>query len=414
MTDKLTPEELRAENTKLREQLAEAQETLRAITSAEVDALVVNTLQGEQVFTLQGADVVYRVAIENINEGAITLSAEGIILYSNGHFSRMTGNDLHKVIGTSLFDYVDPAGHEVLRNLIGQEQGRREISFRCADGNQLPAYISIQKLHFESQVTICAAITDLTELKAAEADLKKFRDHLKELVIVRTADLEAANQELVSFSYSVSHDLRAPLRGIEGFSLSLMEDYGDKLDEQGKEYLQNIRSSSRLMSKLIDDILTISRITCAKLDALPLDMSTLAEEVEAELRRTQSDRQVEFRIRPHLEVMGDRNLLKLVLQNLLGNAFKFTAKTTNPVIEFGMQEQGGQKVYFVKDNGVGFDMAYVDKLFKPFQRLHTNQEFPGTGIGLASVQRIVNRHGGKAWAEGGVGKGATFYFTLEK
>ena len=250
-------------------------------------------------------------------------------------------------------------------------------------------------------LTIAAQVSIAMERKLNEESLRQY-----------ATELEAANKELEAFSYSVSHDLRAPLRSMDGFADILLEDYADKLDDQGKEYLSRIHSSSKLMSQLIDDILALSRITRATFDADNVNLSTLAEEVARELKRTQPERKVEFNIAPDMEAQGDRNLLKLVMQNLLGNAFKFTGKSDQPVIEFGMREIDGKSAYFVRDNGAGFDMAYAEKLFKPFQRLHSASEFPGTGIGLASVQRIINRHGGRVWAEGEKGKGATFYFTL--
>jgi PAS domain S-box-containing protein len=242
---------------------------------------------------------------------------------------------------------------------------------------------------------------DITYRKKAEEALKQ-----------RTLELEASNREIESFSYTVSHDLRAPLRSMDGFSRAVLEDYADKLDEKGKDYLQRIRSSSQLMAQLIEDILMLSRITRTNAKMHDIKMSELAEEVALELKKTQPERNVTFEIYAGIEARGDRNLLKLVFENLLGNAFKFTGKCAQPVIEFGSQMEDGKCIYFIRDNGAGFDMDYVDKLFKPFQRLHSSKEFPGTGIGLASVQRIIQRHGGKVWAKGEKDQGATFFFTL--
>jgi light-regulated signal transduction histidine kinase (bacteriophytochrome) len=228
----------------------------------------------------------------------------------------------------------------------------------------------------------------------------------------RAAELEALNKELEGFSYSVSHDLRAPLRSMDGFSQAIMEDYADKLDAQGQSNLANIRSASQQMARLIEDLLDLSRITRTEMHLEPVDLSGLASEVAAELRKTQPDRRVDFSIMPDLSGFGDRALLKLVFDNLLGNSFKFTGKRAEAKIEFGSTQIKGETVFFVRDNGTGFDMAYADKLFKPFQRLHSAKEFPGTGIGLASVQRIINRLGGRVWAKGERGKGAVFYFIL--
>ncbi|MDD5701341.1 MAG: response regulator [Dehalococcoidales bacterium] len=242
---------------------------------------------------------------------------------------------------------------------------------------------------------------DITDRKQAEESLRHY-----------TRELEAINKELESFSYTVSHDLRAPLRSIDGFSNILLEDYSDKLDVQGKDYLERICNSSKVMSRLIEDILTLSRITRTAIETRKVNLSLLAEEAAADLKRAQPERKADFKITPGIEVQGDRNLLKLALENLLENAFKFTGKREGALIEFGIKAEGKDSIYFVRDNGAGFNMDYAEKLFQPFQRLHSTSEFPGTGVGLATVQRIINRHGGKVWAEGENGKGATFYFTL--
>jgi signal transduction histidine kinase len=251
------------------------------------------------------------------------------------------------------------------------------------------------------------------ERKRAEVELQKYRDHLEELVVQRTTELTAVNKELESFSYSVSHDLRSPLRSIDGFSQALLEDYSDKLDEKGKDYLHRARSAAQRMSHLIDDLLNLSRVTRSEMRHETVDLSTLARKVTAELQKTQPGRHVEFVITEGLTVNGDTALLRVALENMLGNAWKFTGKQPKARIEFGVTHHEGKPTYYVRDDGVGFDMTYVGKIFAPFQRLHSNDEFPGTGIGLATVQRIILRHGGKVWAEGAVGKEATFYFTLE-
>lgn len=227
------------------------------------------------------------------------------------------------------------------------------------------------------------------------------------------AELEAVNRELEAFAYSVSHDLRAPLRSVDGFSQALLEDYADKVDEQGREQLQRVRAGAQRMGLLIDDLLNLSRVTRAEIRREPVDLSGLAESIAQELRQTEPRRQAEFAITDGLIAQGDARLLRVALANLLNNAWKFTAPHPSARIEFGvMQQPGGGVAYFVRDDGVGFDMAYVDKLFGAFQRLHSTTEFPGTGVGLASVQRIIHRHGGRVWAEGATEKGATFYFTL--
>ena len=226
--------------------------------------------------------------------------------------------------------------------------------------------------------------------------------------------LEKAHEELESFAYSVSHDLRAPLRGIDGWSLALLEDYKDKLDEQGREYIDLVRSETQIMGRLIDDLLMFSRQNRAEMNQRPLDMTAMAQAIISRLQQQNPTLQADFIVQPGLKALGDNNLIEIALRNLLDNAAKFSSKTSRAVIEFGQLEKEGRKAFFVRDNGVGFDMAYSKKLFGVFRRLHKTSEFPGTGIGLASVQRIINRHGGHIWAEAKVNEGATFYFTLKE
>lgn len=228
----------------------------------------------------------------------------------------------------------------------------------------------------------------------------------------RAIELATLNKEMEAFNYSVSHDLRSPLRSINGFSQALLEDYADKLDAQGKDYLQRVRAASQNMAQLIDDLLDLSRLTRSKIHCGTVNLSVLAQAVTAELEKMELKRQVEIVITPGVMVNGDERLLKIVLENLLGNAWKFTGNTPKAKIEFGVTQVDGKSAYFVRDNGAGFNMAYANKLFGAFQRLHAPGEFAGSGIGLATVQRIIHHHGGQVWAEGVEGQGATFYFAL--
>jgi two-component system, NtrC family, sensor kinase len=254
------------------------------------------------------------------------------------------------------------------------------------------------------------------EYEANEArtalEIAKVRAALTEQLELKNAELEVKNDELESFSYSVAHDLRAPLRSIDGFSLALLEDCGDKLDEVGKQHLNYVRQSTQHMARLIDDLLALSRVTRSSLEPAPSDLSSIARAVVSRLTRASPDRKVNILVADGIVGYCDQRLVTIVLENLIGNAWKFTGKRDDARIEMGTIE-GKPRTYFVRDNGAGFDMAYASKLFGVFQRLHSAAEFDGTGIGLATVQRVVRRHGGRIWAEGKVGCGATFYFTLE-
>jgi len=256
---------------------------------------------------------------------------------------------------------------------------------------------------------IAERLARITERRKGEEEIQKLNESLK----FQAAELAAANRELEAFSYSVSHDLRAPLRTVEGFSRALVEDYSDKLEEEGKDYLRRIRAATQHMGQLINDLLNLSLVMRKEMRREKTNLSELVRAITAELQKTQPERQMEFVIQEGLLAHGDARLLREVLENLLSNAWKFTEKRSDAKIEFGATRQGGQTVYFVRDDGAGFDMTYVNKLFIPFQRLHSAAEFSGDGIGLAVASRIINRHGGRIWAEGEIEKGATFYFTLE-
>jgi two-component system, sensor histidine kinase and response regulator len=245
----------------------------------------------------------------------------------------------------------------------------------------------------------------LAESEQAALELAETRAEL-------VRDLEHKNRELESFSYAVSHDLRAPLRRIDSFSRAILESQSDKLDESGRRYLDRVREASQQMSQLIDDVLYLSRVTRADLREQDVDLSSLAQLILTRLQESEPARKAEVKIRPGVIVTGDGQLLRIALENLIENAWKFTSKQAESRIEFGVTQASGEPTYFIRDNGAGFNMTYVDRLFGPFQRLHAHGDFPGSGIGLATVQRIIHRHGGRVWAEGLVGQGATFQFTL--
>ena len=267
-----------------------------------------------------------------------------------------------------------------------------------------------------SKVAVFVELAKKNELLRRQAKLlAESEQAARELAETRAElvrDLEHKNRELESFSYAVSHDLRAPLRRIDSFSRAVLESQGDRLDEAGQRFLSRVREASQHMSQLIDDVLHLSRVTRADLRDQEVDLSSIAGLILTRLQESEPERKMDAKVRPGVLVTGDGQLLKIAMENLLENAWKFTAKEPESRIEFGMMQAGGEATYFVRDNGAGFDMTYNDRLFGPFQRLHPQGEFPGNGIGLATVQRIIHRHGGRVWAEGLVGQGATFYFTM--
>jgi signal transduction histidine kinase len=263
------------------------------------------------------------------------------------------------------------------------------------------------------QVSNDALADQIAERTRVEQQVLELNAELEDRVRDRTAQLEAANHELEAFSYSVSHDLRAPLRAIDGFSQALIEDFPNDVPEEAQRYLSRIRAGTARMGQLIEDLLNLSRLSRGTLQRTEVDVSELARQILAELRLREPGRQVDAYVWDGLHADADAQLLRVVFDNLIGNAWKFTARVEHPRIEVGAMRDGERRVFFVRDNGAGFDMRFADKLFSPFQRLHGAQEFSGTGIGLATVQRVVHRHGGRIWADAHVGKGAAFYFTLQ-
>lgn len=348
---------------------------------------------------LRQSEARYRSLVEHALVG-ITIHQQGKIVYANEAIASMLGYDMEQGTGMSLADLIHPDDRgSVLarakrRQLGFPEPETYELRLLKKDGGALNALISNAVINYNGAAATLVTIADVSDTKARK-------------------ELELANKELEAFSYSVSHDLRAPLRSIDGFSQALLEDYEDKLDEEGRDYLRRVRAASQRMAQLIDDLLNLSRVSRAELRFEEVNLSALAEGIVAELRNAEPERQVEFVVAQDVTAYGDPHLLEVVLENLLRNAWKFTSKHASARIEFGVTEGDGDSAYFVRDNGAGFDMSYAGKLFTPFQRLHAEAEFPGTGIGLATAQRVVHRHGGRVWAEGEVEKGATFYFTLQ-
>jgi PAS domain S-box-containing protein len=401
----------------LRLSLAEAEETLRAIRSGEVDALVVTGPQGEQVFTLRGAESPYRIFFEEMNEGAVTLGEDGTIMYCNVRFAEMLNLPMEKIVGLSMSSFIfvgDLEKFEAVRGKSIKESCRAEFQLKRKKAGIFPALLSCRTLVIEDVPSVFVIVTDISERKQAEEALRKAHDELEIRVKERTAELEQANRELEAFAYSVSHDLRAPLRSLDGFSKILMEDYQKNIDSQGLDYLRRIRAASIRMDRLIDDLLTLSRIIRQEVQVAPVNLSNIVEDIAWKLKDREPARKAEFVIEKDIKVQGDYGLLRIAMENLLENAWKFSSLNKSVRIEFGDAKQDGSPVYYLRDDGAGFDMAHSDKLFHPFQRLHSEKEFPGTGIGLATVSRIIKRHGGNIRAESAKGKGTTFYFTLGK
>ncbi len=299
--------------------------------------------------------------------------------------------------------------HCVIRNSVNrcfqggsvQRETAKLVLIHDGGTGEVHMMVTASPLRHGDQEFSLLILEDITKLKNAEEALQR-----------RAAQLEVANQELESFSYSVSHDLKAPLRSMCGFSEALMSDHAAHLDEESRNYLERIHSAGIRMTQLIDDLLALSKVAKTEMKREAVDLSALADALADEFVKSFPDRDIEFVIMPDIRVVGDSRLLQIVLENLMGNSVKFTAARSKARIDFGVQRPTGNPVYFVRDNGAGFDMAYVSKLFKPFQRLHEESRFPGHGIGLATVRRIIHRHGGRIWAEGVLDIGATFFFTL--
>jgi PAS domain S-box-containing protein len=355
-------------------------------------------------------DRTFQAVAEIVADAVVSADSRGFIIYVNKGGERLFGWAAAELVKRPITVLLPDRYHESTRRGL-----LRFINIEPADafgnvfelialhrsGREFPVELSLARWDDPSGRFFTAIIRDITERRRRDEELRAIN-----------AQLEVTNQELETFSYSVSHDLRAPVRAIDGFSAILEQDYGDKLDDRGRDCLNRVRAAAQRMYTIIDALLILARVTREEMRRDVIDLSAVARSVANELQRSDPDRSVEFIIAPGIIGVGDVSLVRVVLENLLGNAWKFTSRQKFARIEFGAVDQKGTTVYFVRDNGAGFDMVYADKLFGAFQRLHTAEEFPGTGIGLPTVQRIVRRHGGTVSAEARVGHGAMFCFTL--
>ncbi len=387
----------------------------------------------DAVEALRDSQSRYRELFENANDIVFTIDLAGNFTSVNKAAEQATGYTRDEVPPINFAQVLAPEyrslAHQMLeRKLVEGGTTSYALEIVSKDGRRLPLEVSTRLIYQDGKpVGVQGIARDITERRKAEMEIRTINKELEQRVSERTADLMAVNAELMavnkeleSFSYSVSHDLRAPLRSIDGFSQMLLEDYAGKLDAGGKDCLQRVRAATQRMGQLIDELLKMSQVTRAEMRRTAVDLSRLAKMIAGELRDAQPERQVEFRITEGLVTKGDPVLLRVVLENVLGNSWKFTSRHARARIEFGILEDRSDAgspdapVYFVRDDGAGFDMAYAGNLFRPFHRLHQATEFEGTGIGLATVQRIIHRHGGRVWAEGEVERGATFYFTIRE
>lgn len=355
----------------------------------------------------ESANEIYMFDAETLRFTQVNRGARENLGYSMDELRGLTPLDLKPQITAQQFDALLAPLRDGIRDQVSFDTVHRR-----KDGTLYPVEARLHLSRAERPPVFVAVILDTSERRAAEEALRQYRENLEELVRARTAALETVNRELEAFSYSVSHDLRAPLRAIDGFSQALLEDHGRDLPAEARGYLERVRAAVQRMGTLIDDLLELSRVSRAEMHVSEIDLSRMAEELIARHRTAEPHRQVEAVIAPGLTAPGDARLLAVALGNLLDNAWKYTSRTPEARIELGAETTNGERVYFVRDNGAGFDMQYANKLFGAFQRLHSARDFPGTGVGLATVARIVARHGGRIWAQGKVGEGATFYFTL--
>jgi PAS domain S-box-containing protein len=356
--------------------------------------------------------------LESSPDAIVIVNKEGKIVVSNSHTERLLGYTPQELTGQTVAILVSERYRKVYLQQYAVFFANRgdqmtatslELSAIHKDGREFPIEICMKPLETEQGILVTSAIRDISQRKQTEQQVNRLHEQLEQ----RAAELEAANKELEAFSYSVSHDLRSPLQNIDGFSQVLLEDYADRLDNEGQEHLKHVRSSCQHMGEIIDALLALSKMMRTEMFRQKVDLSGLASQIADHLKATAPERAVEFVITKDLTADADPQLLGVVLENLLNNAWKFTSKQPRARIEVGsLLQSNGEQVFYVRDDGAGFDMVHAQNLFSPFKRLHKASDFQGTGIGLATVQRVIARHGGKIWASAAVDHGATFCFTL--
>jgi len=387
-------------------------------------------LSGKKLYTIILSDLTLSLAaeenlhlatevIKNVQEAIVIIDASKKVISVNPAFTSITGYTEDDAIGKipRIFntEINNKDSYQVMWDSLkknGHWYG--EVWDQRKNGDSFCQGLSLDTINnlYEEVTYYAAVFYDITDRKRTEERILNLNSELEKRVMERTRQLQASNKELEAFSYSVSHDLRAPLRGIDGFSQLLLKKYSGQLDDSGNNYLQRIRNASERMGHLIDDLLQLSKVSASKIETKPVDLSKLVHSILTELQETDHGREVELKIQDDVFIDADPRLFRIVLENLISNAWKFTCKKDNTVIYFGVKEQNGEQVVFIKDNGAGFNIKYAHKLFGAFQRLHSVTEFEGTGIGLATVLRIMNLHGGRIWADSNLGEGATFYFSV--
>lgn len=382
---------------------------------------MLNQIQRQNTALTESSDRL-RAVLNSALSGVIVIDAQGMIIDWNERAEKIFGWSRDEALGQDLAATIIPENHREahrkgILHFINTGEGPvlnklMELTAVRRNGDEFPVELSVSALKANSTLTFCGFITDITERKKTEEAIHTFNQKLEQMVVDRTAELQFANHELEAFSYSVSHDLRAPLRSIHGYVSILLESYGPMLDDEAHRIINVITRNSQRMGQLIDDLLAFSRLGRKELSRSNIPMGEMIENVIDEFRRSGACENTAINIHRIPPALGDNTTVRQVWVNLISNALKYSRGKEKPTLEIGSFEENDVVTYYVKDNGAGFDMAYYDKLFGVFQRLHSTKEFEGTGVGLAMVQRIIFKHGGKIWAEAKVNAGATFYFTL--